>query len=171
MNVFSFFKKVDSKNKSKSELIAEFLDLPEHKWLLDDKFIHANFYDFLTTLPKNLLQKLIKVNGVRYFPSTGKYGCAINSSGFNVVLVFPEIINLLKSTAKSNFKGILAHELGHIILGHGHRSLTQLEAQVEADRFACELGFLDDIEEFLMDCPESIEKRVRLSYLTSYIYN
>ena len=77
----------------------------------------------------------------------------------------------MRSTAISGFKGILAHELGHIMLSHGSRKLPVLDAQVEADKFACELGYLDDIENFLLEQPESIEKRVRLSFVTSLYFS
>ena len=65
----------------------------------------------------------------------------------------------------------LAHELGHIFYGHSNRKIDILEAQVEADKFAIELGFENEIESFLQGLPESLEKRVRLSYVTSYIFD
>ena len=45
-----------------------------------------------------------------------------------------------------------------------------MEAQVDADEFACEIGYLDQIEDFLHDQPESVEKRVRLTFITNYYF-
>lgn len=173
MELFRFRRK--NKNKIHSlktnELVSLYLSYPEHFWICDDKYIKSCFEDFLKTIPKKILVQITSENGVRFMPSSGKFGCAIPRAQSSIVLLFPEVISLLKSTAITNVKGILAHELGHILLNHGNRNISTLNAQVEADRFACDLGYLEEIENFLLDLPESVEKRVRLSYLTSYMFS
>lgn len=169
------FKKNKStkKNKviSRSEWIQFILDSPEHQWINENRYIQANFLDFFEALPKATLVKMVKNTPTIFVPSSGRYSCAIDSNSINVILVFPELMALLKSTAISNFKAILAHELGHVMLNHGKRKIKSLDAQIEADLFAAKLGFVDDLENFLLDMPESIEKRVRLSYLTSFYFS
>lgn len=164
-------KKMNYSSLKRNQLVQLYLSLPEHQWICDDKYIMGCFDDFLMAMPKKFLIQILDENGVRFMSSAGKYGCAIPRSKASVVLLFPEIVNLLKSTAISSVKGMLAHELGHILLNHGDRDISILEAQVEADRFACDLGYHEEIENFLLELPESIEKRVRLSYLTSYLFS
>jgi predicted Zn-dependent protease len=64
---------------------------------------------------------------------------------------------------------MIAHELGHIMYEHGKKSIDTLTAQVEADRFAISLGYGEELEQFLLAQPESIEMRTRLAYLTSQV--
>lgn len=173
MEIFKFRAKKKNSLKSlhKEELIELYLAWPEHYWICENKYIKSTFEEFLGELPKKILLQICKDNGVRFMLSSGKFGCAISRSESSIVLLFPEILSLLKTTAISNVKGMLAHELGHILLAHSKRDITILEAQVEADKFACDLGYLEEIENFLLDLPESIEKRVRLSYITSYMFS
>lgn len=174
MQLFRLFKNKKNIKKvktSKSDWIKYLLEMPEHHWLNQDRYIKINILDFLEDLPTDTIKKMIKDTPTIFVPSSGKYGCAVNSQHFNVILIFPELMTLLKSTAKSYFKAILAHELGHVILKHSKRELTMLDAQVEADLFAAKLGYIDELENFLLELPESIEKRVRLSYLTSFYFS
>ena len=45
-----------------------------------------------------------------------------------------------------------------------------MENQVDADTFACDMGYLEELESFLHDQSESVEKRVRLSFITTYYF-
>lgn len=84
-----------------------------------------------------------------------------------MILIFPELKRLLNAPFDGWAKAVLAHEFGHLYHQHGSRFVEPLEAQVEADRFAIEMGYLRPLAEFLEEQPESIEKRTRLAYLTS----
>lgn len=154
---------------TKKDLLELFYDQPDHAWISQDKYIKANFEDFFENVPTQILKDIVIKHQIIFAPILAKYSCAISSA--NVILVFPELHELLASTALSPYKAILAHEIGHIIYGHGAKSLSVIEAQVEADKLAVTLGFSEDLENFLLDQPESIEKRIRLSYLTARYYN
>jgi hypothetical protein len=39
-------------------------------------------------------------------------------------------------------------------------------AEVGADKFVCDIGLADELEELLLMLDETIEKRLRLTYLT-----
>jgi hypothetical protein len=159
-----------NKKVDKSDWINYLLAIPEHAWLHQDRYVKNHFIDFLEDLPVKTLKKMIKDVPVIFVPSSGKYSCAINCQHYSVIMIFPELMNLLQSTAKSYYKAIMAHELGHVILQHGKNNIKVLEAQIEADRFAAKLGYINELENFLLEMPESIEKRVRLSYLTSFYF-
>ena len=59
--------------------------------------------------------------------------------------------------------------LSGLIYEHGKKSIDPLTAQVEADRFAIHLGYGHELEKFLLEQVESVEKRTRLTYLTSQL--
>lgn len=164
-----YFKKTNIKKFTKSVFIADFYGKPEHQWILKERYIKANFDDFIDSLPLNVMEKLVKKNHTIFVPSNGKYGCAISDNQQNIIIIFPELFRLLQSTAAGEAFAILAHELGHVINGHSKRNIDTMEAQIEADTFAAEIGYADDLENFLLSMPESTEKRLRLSYLTTYI--
>lgn len=167
--MFEVFRKKNAPILGKQMLVDLFFSKREHQWIVENKYIKANFEEFFDYIPQSLMDTMVRKYDVTFATIDGKYSCAVSSA--NVILVFPELYDLLASTALSNYKAILAHELGHIIHNHGQRQLSILDAQVEADDLAIRLGFCQDLENFLLDQPESIEKRIRLSYLTSKYYN
>ena len=169
LSLFKSTKTKNSKQYSRESLISFFYSYPEHSWIIENKYIKANFDDFFELIPSSMLGDIVLKYGIIFAPISARFSCAISSA--NVILVFPELNDLLASTAISNYKAILAHELGHILQDHGSKALSVIEAQVEADALVIKLGFSEDLESFLLDQPESIEKRIRLSYLTSRYYN
>lgn len=166
-----FRQKTPAKKKqyNREMLLNSFFYKTEHSWINENKYIKASFEDFFEYVPVATIDRIVNDYQIIFVPILAKYGCAISSA--NVILVFPELHELLASTAISNFKAIIAHEIGHILMDHGAKSLSVMEAQIEADNFAISLGFGEDLESFLLDQPESIEKRLRLSYLTSRYYS
>jgi hypothetical protein len=161
----NFFKRERFKNHE--DFFFEFFNNIQHQWIVEDRYIKANFEEFFSIVPLRTLNKLYGNSDIWFIPSSGRFSCAIEPVGCSVVMIFPEFIQMLRSFSSINAKAILAHELGHIFNNHSHRSIDALEAQVEADKFAVELGLSNEIEAFLQSMPESMEKRVRLSYLTS----
>ncbi|MCH9027313.1 MAG: response regulator, partial [Proteobacteria bacterium] len=93
----------------------------------------------------------------------GKGGYLLLSDGSHVNVSArrkEELMKILKSLATNYGLALLSHELGHIIHDHSKKNISVIEAQVEADLFAAKLGFADELENFLLDQPESTEKRV-----------
>jgi hypothetical protein len=165
------------KKKSHEEENKDFFDIfsrdffanDNHRWVHEDRYIKANFEEFFERLPKKVIRRFVKGPGLLFLPSSGKFSCTLTSVQSHIVIVFPELMKLLRSSATNHALAILAHELGHIVYNHSSRPMDPLEAQVEADNFACELGFANELESFLMDQPDTLEKRVRLTYITSRI--
>jgi len=147
----------------------DFFMKPEHGWILENRYIKANFEELIDRLPSKILLQLLKDKEVAFVPSNGFYSCALSGSHQSFIMVFPELMQLLKSAATNHALAVLIHELGHIILEHSKKNTEPLNAQVEADLFACELGLGEEIESFLHDQEESEEKRVRIAYVTSYL--
>ncbi|MBL7665133.1 MAG: M48 family metalloprotease [Bacteriovoracaceae bacterium] len=150
---------------------SQFFQSEHHHWIVANKFIQANFEEFFDKLPLILIKKFTQGPQLIFLASSGRYSCAINPLQAHVIIVFPELMKLLKSSATNHALAILAHEIGHIAHEHGAKVIDPIEAQVEADLFACKLGYALEIESFLEDQVESLEKRIRLTYVTAYLHS
>jgi hypothetical protein len=159
--------------KSDKELKREFLKKfylhDSHSWILGDRYVKANFDEFFDRISWQILKRFSKKRNLIFLPSNGKYSCTLSSINQHIIMVFPELMRLLKSPATNHALAILAHEIGHIVSEHSKKAIDPLEAQVEADLFACKMGYAVEIESFLHNQIESIEKRLRLTYVTAYI--
>lgn len=138
---------------------------PHHYWITEDRYIKASIEDFIEMLPAHVI-KFLALKDISMVLSTGRYGLSLNSAGKGVILVFPELKKMLMTPLPTDGFVILAHEIGHLYYGHHESPIDVMEAQVEADRFAIQLGLAEDLESFLLEQPDSTEKRVRLSNLT-----
>ena len=163
----NFFSTKKQRFKNHENFFFELFENPQHDWIKSDRYIKANFEEVFSLIPLKVLRELYGSSDIWFIPSSGKYSCAIQPIGCSIILIFPEFVKMLRSFNSDNAKAILAHELGHIFYKHSERRIDILEAQVEADRFAIEMGFEKEIEYFIQDLPETLEKRVRLSYITS----
>lgn len=131
------------------------------------RYVPIHFIDFFETVPLKVINKLFSERDIYFVPSNGKYSCSVSSHNEEVIIVFPELKQLLSAPFDGYAKAILAHELGHIFCAHSRMAIDPMEAQVQADAFCIELGYGDQLAEFLEEQSETVEKRVRLSYVTS----
>lgn len=155
---------------SKADFLDKFFSRPEHAWINGEKYAKSNLLDFFDRFPLKALNKIHETQDVVLQPSCGKFACSVQGSDKSVIIVFPELKRLLNAPCDGWAKAVLAHEYGHLFYRHGSFAVDPLEAQIEADRFAIELGFINQLAEFLEERPESIEKRTRLSFLTSIYF-
>ena len=162
---------VPQKKIEKQELIQFVLNKVEHRWIKEENYIMAHMTDFMERLPMRVLTDLFIAKDTIFATSSGRYACAVSSLEQNVIIIFPEVYNLLTKTFDGWAKSVLAHEVGHIFLGHTKTMDDPMEAQVDADHFACDMGYLDQLESFLHEQTESIEKRVRLTFLSKYYFS
>lgn len=171
--MFEIFKRNHQVSKSNKEyldiFVSDFFSNDNHSWIAKDRYIRANFEEFFEKLPSKVIKKFVKGPGLIFIPSSGKYSCTLSNLQCHIIIVFPELMRLLRSSATNHALAILAHEVGHIIYDHSKKVMDPIEAQVEADMFACQLGFGNEIESFLEDQPESLEKRVRITYVTAHL--
>lgn len=165
-----FIKQKVGKRNISSEFIQyknNFFNHQNHQWMKQNRFVRANFEELLTIIPMDVKEFLLDQPPLYFLPSSGRYSCALSGhEGSHAIIVFPELMTLLKSPMMDHALAILAHELGHIVAEHGSADIDPLQAQVEADAFACRLGFVREISDFLEEQPDSTEKSVRLSYIT-----
>ena len=164
-------KRLIKKELTKDQMIDYVLNQDEHRWIHDDRYCVAHFTDFLERLPQRVLKKVFYDKITTFVPSSGRFACSVSSLQQNVIIIFPEVYKLLTKTYDGWAKAVLSHEIGHLYLDHSEIREDPMEAQVDADNFAMDMGYLEELESFLHEQPESVEKRVRLSFVTSYYFS
>jgi hypothetical protein len=168
MNLIQKFLSKDRSNKShiRKKFSVYFYSLPEHQWIVES-CNRAHFDKLFSHLPSGVLEAMMTKYPVVFIPSYAMKES--NYSGMalaNTVVVFPEFQRLLISEKKSAV-AYLAHELAFILLElEGGPVGDSIMAEVEADKFVSDLGLTFELEELLLMLDETIEKRVRLTYLT-----
>lgn len=132
--------------KSKSTLIAGFFNAPEHRWVWENKAIRVRLVELFLKMETRDLHTLIRKRRLLLMYSDARMSCAFYQfRGREVVLVFPDLYDLLLSPNHKNGQAILAHEFGHIVLGHASQAITNDQAQSEADAFAASLGYGEEL--------------------------
>lgn len=168
--MFEFLKKHPKKSASKSlkaDFKKAFLQDKNHYWINEDRNTRRCIEILLDSLNERQVQFFIK-HPTFIIPCQAHLSCAIGKTGnHHLILAFPELIQLLKSASAFHGIAILAHELGHIYHQHTEQKIDTLTAQIEADKFAFDLGFGEELQEVLLDHVHSIDCRVRISKLTA----
>lgn len=169
--MFEFLKKT-KKPQVKSQNLREdfkkkFLNDGNHQWINQDPIIKRSIIILLEAMSEKHIHFFNK-HPTFMIPCQAHLSCAIGrTQNHHLILVFPELIQLLKSASAFHGVAILAHELGHIYHQHTELKIDTLTAQIEADKFAFDLGFGEELQEVLLDHVHSIDCRVRISKLTS----
>ena len=164
MNLIQKFLSKDRSNKShiRKNFTAYFFSIPEHQWILET-CNKAHFDKLFSHLPSTVLEAMMTKHPVVFVPSY-KMNESRNPGAVlsNTIIVFPEFQRLLKSEKKSAV-AYLAHELAFILLELEGLREDPLMAEIEADKFVCDLGLTFELEELLLMLDETIEKRLRLT--------
>ena len=159
-------KSSDIKTK-RALFLKRFLEDANHRWIAEDRLVkrgvglliealHEKHLDFFSKHPTYLI------------PCQAHLSCAIGrTQNHHLILVFPELLQILRSASSIHGVAVLAHELGHIYYQHTENKIDTLQAQIEADDFAYQLGFGEELQEILLDHKNSIDCRVRIAKLTS----
>jgi hypothetical protein len=161
-----FFSKARSdKAKLRANFSFYFFSLPEHQWIQESN-AQLHFERMFQHLPSGLIEAMMTKYPVVFIPSQDlkgvrKPGTVLN----NTVVIFPEFQKLLK-TSKKAAVAYLAHELAFLLYELEESKSDPLMAEVGADKFVCDIGLSDELEELLLMLDETIEKRLRLTYLT-----
>lgn len=159
------------KQLNKSEIIAQFLAHPQHQWFARDPLLSRLFKLFCDAWSPEVIDFINRRGEILILQAEGHLACAMAPvRESNVVLAFPDLVNILHSASPIRALAILAHEFGHLILEHSKRNIPAIDAQVEADEFAFRLGFGVELEQVLHEYEHSIECRVRIARLTSLYY-
>jgi hypothetical protein len=168
--MIDFFKKSRPKNnlKTKKErFLVSFLQDANHRWILEDRMIQRGVTILIDSLEDKHINFFTK-NPTYLIPCQAHLSCAIGrTQNHHLILVFPELTQILRSASSIHGVAILAHEFGHIYYQHTENKIDTLQAQIEADDFALQLGFGEELQEILLDHVTSVDCRVRISKLTA----
>lgn len=135
-----------------------------HEWIRSDKNIYRFFREIMLTLSKEDFKYLNESKKLTFIYSSGKFASTISdTSDRNYIIIYPEMINLIKSVDNTMAFAIIFHELGHIIYKHFERSIPDLDKQIEADSFACKYGFKMAIIALLKEEGRTFESIARIN--------
>lgn len=167
MNLIQKFLIKDRSNKSevRKKFSSYFFSLPEHEWILTNCY-RTHFDKLISLVPAGALEAMMTKHPI-VFVQSQSIQRPINPGHImvNTIVVFPEFQKLLQSE-KAAAVAYLAHEIAFVLLElEGHKA-GSLMAEIEADKFVSDLGLTFELEELLLMLDESIEKRLRLTYLT-----
>lgn len=169
MNLLHKFLSRDHADRShiRKNFAHYFFSLPEHQWITEEG-VKGHFENLFARVPAKLLESLMQKYPVVFIKSEAMrehYSYRAGGVMRNTIVVFPEFQKLLR-TNKGSAVAWLAHELAFVIYELETENLEPLMAEVEADKFVCDLGLTFELEELLLMLDETIEKRLRLTYLT-----
>ena len=167
LNLIQKYFKRDSRDKTKirENFSFYFFTLPEHQWI-NNPVTKSHFENLFQHLPVNLIEAMMSKHPVVFIPhalyrSQNTPGTVLN----NTIVIFPEFQKLLNSS-KHAAVAYLAHELAYLLYELESDKLDPMMAEIGADKFVCDIGFADELEDLLLMLDETIEKRLRLTYLT-----
>jgi hypothetical protein len=151
------------------EFKAKFFKSKYHSWISENR-VYTRIFTLLLDGLNDTQRKYFMTNEIIFTKHTGHLGSAIGMpEKKNMILIYPELDKILLSASYLRGVAILAHEMGHIYHQHSMKVMDPLEAQCEADEFAFDIGFGDELQEVLLDYGTSIEEKVRIARLTSLI--
>ncbi len=166
LNLFQKYRRSAASNHNQREAFKTyFFQNDDHRWITESPRVKENFEKLFDRLPMGLLATFMRqpVSFVRSqeFNAASPARYQMN----NTVVVFPEYQRLL---TRSNGQAVafLAHEVALVLYELEDVEKDPLMAEVEADKFVCDLGLADELEQFLLAMDERSEKRMRLTYLT-----
>lgn len=169
--VQKFFHK-DGYNRSqlRKKFSDYFFSQPEHAWIAQSSS-REHFENLIEILPSGVLNALISKYPISFIPNDRlRDHSQVGHVLTNTVVVFPEFQKLLQ-TSKKSAVAYIAHELAFVLYELEGGQNDSLMAEVEADKFVCDLGLTFELEEFLLMLDETIEKRLRLTYLTIHHFS
>ncbi len=167
--ILNFFRKnqTTSIKNSREQLLKKVISDPNHHWIASDVSIRRAFVGLISALNPTQAEFFLK-HETFFIPCQAQLSCAIGKTGnHHLILVFPDLMKILRSASADHGIAILAHEMGHIFYQHTENKIETLQAQIEADDFAFQLGFGEELQEILLDHAHSLDCRVRISKLTS----
>lgn len=172
MNLFSHWKSKKKLNRDGliDALWGRFTHSPHHKWILQDEKLFRVFYSFFQLVDTKSLYILLANKELVYIRAIGRLSCTLTTiENAHIVLIFPELQRYLKSAAPEYGMAILAHELGHILCQHSEKELDVIQAQIEADLYACHLGLGQELLETLALFKQSEECLIRSHKIRAYL--
>ncbi|GAB4020016.1 MAG: hypothetical protein Fur0010_22400 [Bdellovibrio sp.] len=160
----------NKKSLTRREIIAKFFGHPEHDWIVADGRFSKIFDMLLTSLKTPVLKQLFIDKTTLFILQKERLSTVFTfNKDTRVIFVFEGLIELIKTVHATQAVAILAHELGHLYFQHDVRMPERLKAQLEADYFAIELGFAQDLLDFLTDQPKNHDITMRIGQVQNYL--
>jgi hypothetical protein len=171
MNLIQRFLSKDRTNKSvlRNNFKTYFFSQPEHQWIATSN-ARGHFDELFSRLPSGVLDAMMTKYPVSFIPSSALRARSSQNSFGNTIVVFPEFQKLVEGSKKSAV-AYLAHELAFVLYELEQYKQDPLMAEVAADKFVCDLGLMFELEELLLMLDETVEKRLRLTYLTAHHFS
>jgi hypothetical protein len=168
LNLFQKYRRpaAPSNREQREQFSTYFFAQDDHAWISAQPQTRIAFEQLLARLPSALLVNLMR-HPLLFVPSQSfqKNGAARYQMG-NTIVVFPEYQRLLTRKGLEAV-AFLAHEVAMVLYEiENVEDKDPLMAEVEADKFVCDIGLADELEQLLLGMDESSEKRLRLTYLT-----
>jgi len=168
LNLFQKYRRTAAPwNRDQREKFSTYFFAHEdHAWISANPQIQQAFNDLFARLPSAFLVNLMR-HPLSFVPSQAfqRNGAARYQLG-NTIVVFPEYQRLLTRKGLEAV-AFLAHEVAMVLYEvETQDDKDPLMAEVEADKFVCDIGLADELEQLLLGMDESSEKRLRLTYLT-----
>lgn len=183
--MFNLIQKFRSKEKLNFSQIRQkyrdfFYSMPEHNWIVES-FTKVHFDHLIKRLPAKLLLSMMSDHPVIFVRSEDveeELGQALSHFSHrkndkyltNKIVIYPEFQRLLSSSRKSAV-AYLAHEVAQLFLEIDASDIDSMKAEIEADKFVSDLGLMLELEDYLLMLDETLEKRVRLTYLTCHHFS
>lgn len=160
-NMFNLLRKTE---KTIVNVETTLQDDHAHEWIRTDKVLYRFFREVLAMLSKADFQLLNEDKKLTFQFSNGKYASTVaDTTNRNYIIIYPEMINLIKSVDNTVALAILFHEFGHIACKHIHRDIPELDKQIEADSFACKYGLKKALISLLRQEHRSFESIARIN--------
>lgn len=159
--------KKPKKKSDQQSFQKDFFENPHHQWIHEERHLKRSIVQFLESFKTQDIDLLMKgQKSLILAPASGLYSCAFNATEkFDFIIVFPDLMKILRSASPERGIAILLHEAGHLILKHSTRTLDPLSAQLEADAFCAQRGHALALYDFLSECPWSEEIDLRKRYI------
>ncbi len=139
-------------------LLTAFFQRPEHQWIRHNRLLQNRIVELLIKLPHEDLITFIEAKKAVLAYSDGKWSCTFSrTNNESVILIFPNLFRLFLSAEFPQAQAILAHEIGHILLGHNEFRKSEMELQLEADAYAMGLGYGQELLYALQEFPATKE--------------
>lgn len=154
-----------SRGSGNSEiLLREFFLKPEHRWILSAPELRTALIDIFSGFSNKELRSVLP-NLLILF-SNGKMSCNVYQyPNRDLILIFPDLLKLLRSSQKLLGHAVLMHELGHVYHRHCNTEISPLQSQIEADHFAWKMGYGEELYQVLATEESSSELHSRLEEL------
>lgn len=158
------------KSVTRRDIMAKFYGHPEHDWIVADGRFSKIFDILLNSMKTSDLKSLFYDNATLFILQRERLSTVFTvQKETRFIFVFEGLIELIKTVHATQAVAILAHELGHIYFQHDQRNPDRLRAQLEADYFAIQLGFAQDLLDFLTDQPKNHDITMRIGQVQNYL--